>query len=505
MQPKPQISGDGPISQSPPEHKPSWLHKRVGRYQIVGLIGEGSNGRVFRAEDLQLARHVALKAIRLTSRSGAPRGEIDKAVREARLAAELEHPHIVHVYEVSQASDVCYITMELVEGGNLKDLVASSGPLDPQRACQLIAEAAEALGYAHQQGVIHRDVKPANLMLSRGGRCKLADFGLAVLQGPGTTDSGHVAPAAGTPQYMAPEIIKGEPAGPQSDIYSLAATLWYLLVGAPPFAANNVGDLLIQHLQEPLPKLAKLRPGIPQSLVKVIARALQKEPARRFESAEQFASLLRIHTIPVGATTSSLLRSAAIEPSVPVRKSLLWGGLAAIVCTVMTVAIAHSWFSRGIVYGWFGPREDPASLRRVSATVRPVIPPRIVSPVTLRPGNPLSATDTAVLTDLANAGTTTQPIDAVVEGTVASNLISKKGKHFRIGFAGADDGFCCMYEPELLPALQKKFGSGDGLGLVGQVVRVNGKVEMYKERPVIRLRAVDQINLARPKPDGEKD
>src|SRR5580704_4497798 len=149
MQPKPQTPDDGVASRSPQESKPSWLHKRVGKYQIVALIGEGSNGRVFRAEDLQLARHVALKAIRLTAKSGKPVSGIDNAVREARMAAELDHPNIVHVYEVNHSSSVCYIAMELVEGGNLKDLVATSGPLEPLRACQLVADAAEALAHSH--------------------------------------------------------------------------------------------------------------------------------------------------------------------------------------------------------------------------------------------------------------------------------------------------------------------------------------------------------------------
>ena len=156
---------------------PRWLGKRVGRFRLIGVIGKGAMGKVFRAEDVQLHRVVALKVISSRStrkRSAAQKWEL--FLREARSAAKLEHPNLVSVYEVSSYSDIHFIAMELVEGGNLKDLVTAAGPMDVPRACQLAAEAAEGLQHAHEQGVIHRDVKPANLMLTRNGRCKIGDF-----------------------------------------------------------------------------------------------------------------------------------------------------------------------------------------------------------------------------------------------------------------------------------------------------------------------------------------
>ena len=189
MHPTPQTPrADGAASDTP-KKQPAWLYKRVGRYKLLSLLGEGAIGKVFRAEDLQLARRIALKVVSVSPNSTKPALTVDQALSKAHLAAGLEHPHIVHVYEVGSTSTYCYIAMELVDGGSLKELVKAGGPMDYVRACQLVADAAEALAYSHGQGVIHRDVKPANLMLSRGGRCKLADFGLAILQKSGSQEA----------------------------------------------------------------------------------------------------------------------------------------------------------------------------------------------------------------------------------------------------------------------------------------------------------------------------
>src|SRR5580698_1341087 len=179
-------AGDSSSSASDSSSKqaaPKWLGKRLGRFRLQALIGQGAMGRVFRADDTTLQRRVALKIISLYDRSGQINPFAERFVNEARAAAALEHPHIVQIYEAGEAGKVCYIAMELVEGGSLSELVDASGPMDVHRACQLTAEAGEALAAAHAVGVIHRDVKPANLMLSRHGRCKVTDFGLAMFEG----------------------------------------------------------------------------------------------------------------------------------------------------------------------------------------------------------------------------------------------------------------------------------------------------------------------------------
>jgi serine/threonine-protein kinase len=281
------------------------MGKRVGRFRLVGLLGQGAMGRVFRAEDTMLRRQVALKVLPKTVKRGQRTVEAERLIREARAAATLEHSNAVQVFEVNEVGGVYYIAMELVEAGSLRELVEGHGPLDYVRACQLIAEAADALAHAHGMGIVHRDVKPANLLLSRTGRVKVADFGLARVEDPSDLTS-FLAESVGTPQFVAPEILQGVAATGKSDLYSLGATLWYLLTGKPPFEAGTTEELLHKHVNAPLPNLKKLRPDLPDGLVRAINTALAKDPGRRHGTTEQFASALRVHTIPVGASTQSL-------------------------------------------------------------------------------------------------------------------------------------------------------------------------------------------------------
>lgn len=282
---------------------PSWLGKRVGRFRLTGLLGQGAMGRVFRAEDTMLRRQVALKVLPKTIKRGQRTVEAEKLIREARAVASLEHPNIVQVYEVNEVGGVYYIAMELVDAGSLRDLVEAQGPIDYLRACQLGAEAAEALGYAHASGIVHRDVKPANLLLTRTGRVKVADFGLARVEDPSDLTN-FLAESVGTPQFVAPEILQGHAASGKSDMYSLGATLWYLLTGKPPFEAARAEELLHKHVHAPIPNLKKLRPDLPDALVRTITTSLAKDPAKRHGNAGQFAAALRVHSIPVGAAAA---------------------------------------------------------------------------------------------------------------------------------------------------------------------------------------------------------
>jgi serine/threonine-protein kinase len=276
------------------------MGKRVGRFRLTGLLGQGAMGRVFRAEDTMLRRQVALKVLPKIIRRGQRTVEAENLIREARAVATLEHLNVVQVFEVNEVGGVYYIAMELVEAGSLRDLVEGQGPLDYVRASQLGAEAAEALGHAHSAGIVHRDVKPANLLLSRTGRVKVVDFGLARVEDP--SDLTHfLAESVGTPQFVAPEILQGQPATAKSDMYSLGATLWYLLTGKPPFEAARAEELLHKHINSPLPSLKSLRPDLPDALVRAINTSLAKDPRKRHGTAEQFASALRVHSIPIGA------------------------------------------------------------------------------------------------------------------------------------------------------------------------------------------------------------
>ena len=298
--PRPDATAQSTSQINPP---PSWMHKKVGRFRLTGLLGQGAMGRVFRAEDTMLRRQVALKVLPKTIKRGQRTVEAEKLIREARAVASLEHPNIVQVYEVNEVGGVYYIAMELVEAGSLRDLVEAQGPLDYLRVCQLGAEAAEALGHAHVAGVVHRDVKPANLLLTRTGRVKVVDFGLARVEDPSDLTN-FLAESVGTPQFVAPEILQSQVATGKSDMYSLGATLWYLLTGKPPFEAARAEELLHKHISAPLPNLKKLRPDLPDALVRTINTCLAKDPAKRHGTAEQLAAALRVHSIPVGAAAS---------------------------------------------------------------------------------------------------------------------------------------------------------------------------------------------------------
>ena len=274
---------------------PKWLGKKIGRFRLQGLLGQGAAGRVFRAEDAILHRRVALKVITLHGDNGQINRHADQFLTEARAAAALEHPNVVQIYEAGESGNLCYIAMELLDGGSLKDLVVAAGPMDPGRACLLTADAADALAAGHEAGIIHRDIKPANLMLSRQGRCKVTDFGLATF---GDAESVSTEKAAGTPLFAAPEVIRGTSADERSDIYSLGATLYYLLTGRPPFTAKTRAEVLKKHVNEPIPDLRVVRPGLPESLVAAVEKALDKDPGQRYGSATQFARVLRVQTIP---------------------------------------------------------------------------------------------------------------------------------------------------------------------------------------------------------------
>lgn len=281
-----------------------WLGKKLSHFRIQTLAGKGAMGRVFLAEDENLQRRVALKVLpRVSIKGDASQKRVNLFIQEARSAAKLDHPNIVRVYEVGQAEGMYYIAMELVEGGNLDELVKAGGPLDTNHACQLAAEAAEALEFGHRCGVVHRDIKPANLMLTRDGRCKVTDFGLARLDSPEGIKLN--TEAVGTPNYAAPEVSKGMAATAKSDQYSLGCTMWYLLTAKTVFEGSNPKEIAYKHVHEELPDIREFRPGLPDSLVNTIYKTLEKEPADRFPSCGQLAKVLRRHTIAMGDSDSS--------------------------------------------------------------------------------------------------------------------------------------------------------------------------------------------------------
>ena len=531
---------------------PNWLGRRVGRFKLVALLGQGAMGRVFRAEDVQLQRQVALKVLPQELKRGRETIRLEQFVREARSAASLDHPGVVQVYEINESGDVFYIAMELLEGGNLNELVKASGPLDIIRACQLGAEAAEALGHAHQMGIIHRDVKPANLMLSRGGRCKLTDFGLARIDDPGDSFT-MGSETVGTPLYMATEVACGMAAEPASDVYSLSATMCYLLCGRPPFLGRTAREILEQHVSAPIPDVREWRPDVPAGLAETISKGLTKRPKDRFASAEQFASALRVHTIPLGGSGSipavgsgsgssassgwkqnSVATPVPVEPSRQNRGVLIGVGAAAVLLIaggigyvefgrspavpVVTVqppaaqvsapdAQANASATPGasaaaptLVADTVNATAATASAQTVALTSQPATPLPLSpaeAPTAATPTSTISATDTATLVAIASNPKNPLAFKSVtVVGVPKKTHLTSSG-NMRISFVGAaeDTGFEIFCPDTIFGDMKKQFGGSDGADILGHKIAVQGVVSMNKGRPQIRIESAKQITL----------
>ncbi len=260
------------------------------RYEIIERIGGGGMGDVYQARQRSMDRFVAIKVLRQSL------FENDRAVarfhNEIKIAASLNHPNIVHSYDADLSNGLHILIMELVDGSKLSDVVASEGPLSPCQACQIAVEIAKGLEYANAKGMIHRDIKPQNIMILPDRSVKITDFGLAkfMLGSIERTDGSLTSEGEvfGTPDYIAPEQIRdASNADRRSDIYSLGCTLYFMLTGRPPFANLSIGEKLAGHLEKDPPMLEEIRPNIPASLAQVVHRMMHKVPGQRPQSYEE--------------------------------------------------------------------------------------------------------------------------------------------------------------------------------------------------------------------------
>ena len=278
-----------PLSQHGPET--SWgalIGQRLSHYRLDAPLGRGSMGRVYRARHVELDRVCALKIMdpRLLARQPELR---EQFWAEGRAAANLVHPHVVTVHNLGNDRGYHFIEMEFVPGAvSLRDYVIRKGPFEPALAALLVRQVVLALALAHRSGLVHRDVKPANVLLTSQGHAKLADFGLVQRLVGLSSDR-----LAGTPTFMAPELFLGASASAQSDLYAVGVMIFYLLSGRLPFASDSIGRLIRLHHSQPVPDIRELVPAIPKSLSAIVQRCLSKSPYGRYASAHRLADELQ--------------------------------------------------------------------------------------------------------------------------------------------------------------------------------------------------------------------
>ncbi len=351
------------------------------RYEVIREIGRGGMAEVYLARDQLLDRPVAVKVLH---REFARDPQfVERFRREAQAAAALNHPNVVAVYDWGQEAGTSFIVMEYVDGRPLSDIVREGGARDPRTAARIAAHVAAALSFAHQRGLVHRDVKPGNILITPSGQVKVADFGIARFRATdGLTQTGAVM---GTATYFSPEQAQGLDVDGRSDVYSLGVVLYEMLAGAPPFRNDNPVAVAYQHVSEEPEPLGRRAPGVPVPLQQITMRALVKDPERRYRSADEMrADLLRFErNQPVSEETRTALvvtlddtppatqlapaapPRGGIPPEVARKRRNPWG-VAAVVLLLLALAALVGW----LIYSQVG---DQGGESRTTVTVPDVV------------------------------------------------------------------------------------------------------------------------------------
>ncbi|MGP4016291.1 serine/threonine-protein kinase [Saccharopolyspora sp. 5N708] len=354
---------------------------QFGPYRVEGLIARGGMGEILRAYDTRHDRVVALKL--LAQHLAADDEFRDRFKREAHAAGRLREPHVIPIHAYGEIDGRLYLDMRLVEGSDVGTLLAASGPMRPADAVAVLEQVAQALDAAHEEGLVHRDVKPSNILVSHSGFAYLVDFGIAAsLRATATlTSTGY---AVGTLAYMAPERFDDGPIDHRVDVYSLACVLYQCLTGAKPFAGDTAASLINAHLNHPPPVPSAVRGDIPREFDQIVARGMAKAPGDRFASAGELARAARQALTSVTAVPAQF----APVPTEPKRSrgAVRWGyllaGVGAIAAIAGTVVIVNAMNTE---QGQAIPAADPSSLGATKPVPPPIPPPSSSAPTPTQP------------------------------------------------------------------------------------------------------------------------
>lgn len=419
------------------------------RYEIDSVVGEGGMAKVFRGTDNVLGRTVAVKV--LGSQFARDETSVTRFRREAQSAASLNHPNVVSVYDTGSDDGVHWIVMEYLEGRTLKEVIGDEGPLDPERATTIARDVALALSTAHERGLVHRDVKPANIMITPSGETKVMDFGIAravtSTGDPTLTRTGFVM---GTAAYLSPEQAEGKPVDARSDIYSLGCVVYEMLAARPPFHGDSPVAVASKHLSEEAEPISRFNPTVPPQVEEVVARAMRKNPDQRYQDAREMADDLG------RAVTGELPEGAAAGAATePVRRP---GGDTRVLPTAMPEPVREAfrrtpWLPAALILALLavlagvaafllfrGGTDAPGT--RESPTQTPTQSPS--------PEGPPSVADAfAALTAIVNQGIE----DGVINQKAADELFKGLGE------------------------IQKEWLEGDADGGLGKIEDLKGKIE----------------------------
>jgi serine/threonine-protein kinase len=387
---------------------------RLGRYEILGELGRGAMGVVYRARDPIIDRVVALKTINLALTGAALASFEERFFQEARSAGRLNHPNIVTIYDAGKADGVAYIAMEFLEGTSLREILDEQPPLSVPRILETVAQVARGLAYAHENGVVHRDVKPANIIVLRNRRPKITDFGIARL---GEAD-GLASERAGSPKYMSPEQIRGDVTlDGRSDVFSLGTVLYEMLTGRPPFAGETVTEIMQAVLEHTPPVPSVVDGHVPPELDGVVMRMLAKRPDDRYPSARSlFRELRRVdENFAARAEHEPVAQAPAAEPDVLVtpepksavgpgdktlvigtapppprhwRRAAVFGAIAAAIAVIAVIPLKLQYNDANATRGAGSPPVVAAAPASEPPAAEPVAPPPAPEPPAAAPAPP---------------------------------------------------------------------------------------------------------------------